>query len=391
MNIAIITTHPIQYQAPLFRAIAGEQHIELTVFFGSDHGVDPSKIDPGFGKAFSWDVPLLDGYRHVFLKNSHPGISVNDWRLDGPALKSYLTSENFDAIVIFGWNKMLFWQAMWWGRKNGIPLILRGESNLKQARNRLVKSTKEVLFPLLFKQFKSFLAIGTLNAGLYKHFGVPDEAIFIAPYCVDNDYFKEQSTAQKINARQLRAELSIPYGDTVFLFMAKFIDRKRPLDVIAAAAGLRKACDNHVILVGDGPLMADCRQAIKEYGLSNVHVFGFKNQGQLPMFYAAADVLVLSSEYETWGLVINEAMACGLPCIVSDSCGAAADLIIEGETGFIYPVGSVDQLERCMKHMTQDSKNRQEMGFRAAKHVENFSVGRTVAALKDALHYAVNR
>ena len=76
--------------------------MELTVFFGSDHGVDTSKIDPGFGKAFAWDLPLLEGYRYVFLKNSHPGMSVNDWRLDGPSLESYIKSEIFDAIVMLG-------------------------------------------------------------------------------------------------------------------------------------------------------------------------------------------------------------------------------------------------------------------------------------------------
>jgi len=306
--------------------------MELMVFFGSDHGVDPSKIDPGFGNAFAWDLPLLDGYRYVFLKNSHPGMSENDWRLDGPSLESYIKCEIFDAIVILGWSRMLFWQALWWGRQNGIPLILRAESNLKQARNWLVTSVKKVLFPLLFKQFKAFLAICTFNAELYKHFRVPDEAIFTAPYCVDNYYFKEQSASQMINARQLRAELGISCGYTVFLFIAKFIDRKRPLDLIVAAGSIRKAAGSHIILVGEGPLMAECCQAINEHGLNNVHLVGFKNQSELPTYYAAADVFVLPSEYETWGLVINEAMACGLPCIVSDACGAAVDMVIEGKT-----------------------------------------------------------
>jgi glycosyltransferase involved in cell wall biosynthesis len=386
-KVAIITSHPIQYQAPLFRSIAQEPEIELTVFFGSDHGIDANKIHPGFGKAFAWDVPLLNGYRHVFLKNSRPGIAVNDWTLDGPALKFYFAKEHFDAVLVFGWDKILFWQAIWWGRKFGIPLIQRGESNIEHAQTWYKKLVKKVLFPLLFRQFKAFLSIGSLNSGLYTHFGVRDEAIFSAPYCVDNEYFSERSTAQKLNARQLRVEFGIRDGDTVFLFIAKFIDRKRPLDLIKAAAKIKSSLNCHVILLGGGPLMDACQQEINTHYLTNIHLVGFKNQSELPTYYAAADVFVLPSEYETWGLVVNEAMACGLPCIVSDACGAAVDMIIEGKTGFTYPAGKVDELARCMEHMVEHSEARREMGQYASKYVEHFSVRTNVFALKEALNY----
>jgi glycosyltransferase involved in cell wall biosynthesis len=386
-KVAVITSHPIQYQAPLFRSIAKELDIELTVFFGSDHGIDASKIHPGFDKAFAWDIPLLNGYHHILLKNSRLGIPVSDWKLDGPSLKSYFKSEHFDAVLVFGWDKLLFWQAIWWGRKFGIPLIQRGESNLEHAQSWYKKVVKKVLFPLLFKQFKAFLAIGTLNRELYKYFGVPDEAIFTAPYCVDNKYFLEQSTARSLNAKLLRAEFGINQGETVFLFMAKFIDRKRPFDLISAAAKIEPSLNFHVILVGGGPLMEACQQSINMNNLTNVHLVGFKNQSELPTYYAASDVLVLPSEYETWGLVVNEAMACGLPCIVSDACGSAVDMIIEGETGFTYPVGNVDQLAFCMQNMVHNQDAMREMGRCASKHIENFSVEANVAALQDSLQY----
>lgn len=386
-KIAILTTHPIQYQAPLFRAIAKRQNIDLTVFFGSNHGVVPGKVDPDFGKAFAWDVSLLDGYKYVFLDNSRFGMEVSDWRLDAPDLKSYFKSERYDAVLIFGWGKVLFWQAIWWARTYGIPLIQRGESNLKHAQSWYVKAAKQVLFPLLFKQFRAFLAIGRLNTELYRHFGVPEQAIFTAPYCVDNDFFSERAAAQTINAQQLRKDLGIRDGDTVFLFMAKLIDRKRPLDLIAAAAQNHAAGNSHVIFVGDGALLETCRNAIAAGKLTNVHLVGFKNQSELPAYYAAADVLVLPSEYETWGLVVNEAMACGLPCIVSDTCGAAIDTILEGETGFTYPMGDVQRLAKLMKFMADNKQARREMGRHAAAHVRNFSVTSTVSALEDALRY----
>jgi glycosyltransferase involved in cell wall biosynthesis len=387
IKVGIVTSHPIQYQVPLFRAIANQPGIDLTVFFGSNHGIASGKIDQGFGKAFAWDISLLDGYKHIFLNNSKPGMEVSDWRLDGPDMKTYFSSERYDAVLVFGWSKLLFWQAMWWARKYSIPLILRGESNLKHAQSWYVKAAKKVLFPLLFKQFRAFLSIGTLNAELYRHFGVPDESIFLAPYCVDNDFFSERAAAQTVNARQLRRDLGIRDDDTVFLFTAKFIDRKRPLDLIAAATKNRVDSRSHVILVGDGALMDACRNEIAANKLTNVHLVGFKNQTELPAFYAAADVLVLPSEYETWGLVVNEAMACGLPCIVSDTCGAAADLILEGKTGFTYPMGDVARLAELIKLMVENKEDRLAMGRYSAANIQNFSLASTVSALENTLRF----
>jgi glycosyltransferase involved in cell wall biosynthesis len=391
IKVGVVTSHPIQYQVPLFRAIASQPDIDLTVFFGSNHGIAPGKIDPGFGRAFAWDISLLDGYKHIFLNNSKPGIEVGDWRLDAPDIKSYFKYERYDAVLVLGWSKVLFWQAIWWARKYSIPLIQRGESNLKHSQSWFVKLAKKVLFPLLFKQFKAFLSIGSLNAKLYQHFGVPKEAIFSAPYCVDNDFFSERAAAQKVSARQLRRDLGICDDDTVFLFTAKFIDRKRPLDLIAAATKSSAVSSSHVILVGDGVLMDACRNEIAANKLTNVHLVGFKNQTELPAFYAAADVLVLPSEYETWGLVVNEAMACGLPCIVSDTCGAAADMIVEGQTGFTYPKGDVARLAELMMYMAENTDGRKAMGRYAAAHIQNFSVASTVSALENALCFVSRR
>lgn len=383
-RLAIITSHPIQYQAPLFRALAAEPDIDLTVFFGSDHGVSSNKVDPGFGKAFAWDVPLLEGYRHVFLKNSRKGVNVNDWRLDGPGLAAYFARERYDAVLVFGWNKMLFWQAIWWGRKYGIPLILRGESNLKQTRPWYVRAVKKMLFPLLFKQFRTFLAIGKLNTEMYRHFGVPVERIFSAPYCVDNSYFASRASTATNDAAILRKELGIGEHDTVFLFMAKLIERKRPLDLIRAHCALKRS-DVHTIIVGDGPLMDECANLVRDSQAGSVHLVGFKNQSELPLFYAAADVLVLPSDYETWGLVVNEAMACGLPCIVSDNCGCAEDMIVQGETGYTYRCGEIAALANAMERLSGSREKVRRMGEAARNFSRSFDINRTVMAIKEAL------
>ena len=384
-KVAAITSHPIPYQSPIFQAIAQQPDVDLTVYFGCDYGTNSTKIHPGFNKAFAWDIPLLDGYKYVFLKGSKPDIGVNDWRMDGPELKSYFESNDYDGVIVFGWNKVLFWQAIWWAKRYNIPLILRAESNLKNGQSWLKKRIKSFLFPILFKQFKAFMSIGSHNAELYRHFGVDPVSIHDAPYCVDNEFFASRAANSVMEASKLRFELGIPENDTVFLFVAKYIDRKRPLDLISAALMNKEHCNFHVILVGGGELTEVCQGAITANQLDNVHLVGFINQKELPTYYAAADVFVLPSNYETWGLVLNEAMACGLPGIVSDTCGATQDMIIEGETGYSYPMGDVRQLATLMALMAGGTDNCQQMGLRAAEHMQNFSVSIVVSALNNIL------
>ena len=384
-RLAIVTSHPIQYQAPLFRAIAAQPDVKLTVFFGCDYGTNPEKIHPGFGKAFAWDIPVLDGYDYRFLKNSRLNIGVNDWRLDGPELKTRLRSENYDAVIVFGWNKILFWQAIWWARTYQIPLVLRAESNLKNANSRLRQLIKRVLFPRLFAQFDAFLSIGNHNTALYRHYGVCPEKIYEAPYCVDNAFFANGAANSVADAKLLRSQLGIRESDTVFLFMAKFIERKRPLDLIYASLKIKHVKNFQVILVGGGELNEECERVIRENCIENVHLVGFVNQSILPKYYAAADVFVLPSYYETWGLVLNEAMASGLPGIVSDACGATHDMIIEGKTGFSYPMGDVDKLAQLMGRLASDPELREQMSAGAAEHVGNFSVTRVVTELNAIL------
>lgn len=382
-KLAIVTTHPIQYQAPLFRAISEKNHIDLTVYFGSDHGIKPSS-DPGFGKTIIWDIPILEGYRSIFLRNSRPGITVFDWRLDGPELQECFSRNRYDAVLIYGWNKKLCWQATHWAATNNIPQILIGESNLTHRQSLAVRMVKLLVFPRYFRRFRAFLAIGTLNRNLYRHYGVPQEKIFLAPYSVDNDFFADRALEARDAAAALRQNFGIVENDLVFLYVAKLIDRKRPLDLILAHHELRDRKDIHTIIVGDGPLSNDCLNMARKDGMNNVHLVGFKNQTELPLYYAAANVMVLPSEYETWGLVVNEAMACGIPCIVSNKCGCAPDMIIPGETGFTYPVGDVRALAHAMT-LFSDRQLLKQMSDSARSLACDFRIDKTVVALEAAL------
>jgi glycosyltransferase involved in cell wall biosynthesis len=228
-----------------------------------------------------------------------------------------------------------------------LPLLLRGESNgLREARG-WRRPVKNLALRWLFDGTAAFLAIGTLNREFYRRHGVSPNRIFTAPYAVDNDFFRRAAEALVPQRAALRRQERIPADATVFLFCGKLTPVKRPLDLLAAFERL-DAGDRAVLLyVGDGPL----RGALvhRAAGRPQVRVTGFRNQTEIPRYYALADVLVLPSEFEPWGLVVNEALNFGLRVIVSDQVGAAPDLVQGEDHGQVVPVGDAEALGRALQ------------------------------------------
>jgi len=411
MRLGILTSHPIQYQAPWFRALAKE--VELEIFFA--HRPDATQQGEGFGKSFNWDVDLLSGYHHQFLKNisSHPspsrffgcdtpeiakiieGLQDDGRRTTGQQVSGQSSVVNdqrpsrFDAFIVCGWHLKSYWQAIRACRRAGIPVLVRGDSQLMTPRSRLKTWIKEIGYRLMLRQFDGFLVVGQRNREYLAHYGVPAKKFFFAPHFVDNDFFKQKAETLKSQKAEIRRRWGIPEEAICVLFCGKFIAKKRPLDLVEAARILtaENAKDAkqsskrpvHLLFVGSGALGAELRKSCNvvfdaenaslstsdgeragvrcapqpstiNHQLPPASFAGFLNQSELPAAYVAADVLVLPSESETWGLAVNEAMACGLPAIVSDSVGCAPDLIEEGKTGFSFPVGNAAALaERLVR------------------------------------------
>jgi len=344
MRLAILTSHPIQYQAPLFREIA--KRLDLIVMFA--HRATPrDQAAAGFGVAFDWDVDLLAGYRYRFLQNvsRKPGISQFGG-CDTPSIAAELSSERFDALLVMGWHLKCFVQAALAARANKLPVMVRGDSQLATPRGPLKLVAKALLYPWFLRLFNAGLYVGKRSFEYYRYYHYPEERLFFSPHCVDNAWFAERAT---IGARQaLRRELGIDPDEKVILFAGKLIPIKRPLDVIEAGVALiRQGMRTRVLVAGTGPIEEEARVRAKALGLP-VHLLGFRNQTQMPSAYAAADVLVLPSKSETWGLVANEALACGRPIVVSSACGCAPDLGGDSIAGRVFPQGDVGRLAKVL-------------------------------------------
>ena len=394
MRIAILTSHVIQYQTPLFRKFAAMPGIDLTVYFCWDFGVRKT-YDAQFGMQIEWDIPLLDGYRYIFLKNRSPKPSSGFWGQVNPSIIRELRKGKYDAILVYGWNSFTNWLAFFTAFIYQTPVFLHGENPLNQerVRNRFKKYLKRAILGWLFTRVSALPYIGEENRKFYKQYGVPDAKLFFTPYAVDNERFMAESYRLASRKSEFKRELGITSSQPVILFVGKFIDKKRPLDLLKAYEKL--ITDNRqpttkqpaLVFVGDGELRPKLEEYTKKCWLENVHFVGFKNQTELPKYYTLADVFVLpSGTGETWGLVVNEAMCFGLPVVVSDVVGCGSDLVHRNENGFIFRLGNIDELAVCIRKLVESRDRVESFGKRSKEIIARYSHEKDIEGIKEALN-----
>ena len=385
-SVALIASHPVQYQAPWYRELA--TMTDLRVFFA--HRADAGEhARAGFGVAFEWDVPLFDGYQFEWLANvaSRPG--VDRFRgCDTPAIAGQLLRGRFDAVVVNGWNLLCYWQAIRAARRAGTPVMVRGDSQLATERGALRRTAKRIAYPRLLQSFDAFLTVGRRNEDYYRYYGVGADRLFRSPHCVDNAFFTRAAEAARLAPDGLRREVGLADDAIVFVFAGKLIEKKRPLDFLMALEEVRRAHpDVRGLIVGDGSMRGEIEAYQQQHDTGCV-IAGFLNQQEIARAYVAADALVLASNGgETWGLVVNEAMACGTPAIVSDAVGCAPDLIDEGRTGFSYPCGDVSALaDRMARLAALGPAGRRALGRQAADRIAAYSPHAAAVGVVDAMN-----
>jgi glycosyltransferase involved in cell wall biosynthesis len=383
LRLGIVATHPIQYQVPWFRALAARADVELRVYFA----LIPSAAQQGagFGLPFEWDIPLRDGYASTVLANARARPELG--RFFGsstPHVADLLRRDRREAVVLTGWNALPLLQALWACIRLKIPRVVRGESNALKPR----APWKRAAHRALLRRYDAFVAIGEWNRRFYLESGVAESKIFDAPYFVDNTRFCTAARALRHERAALRKCWGIPEHATCFLFAGKLEAKKRPLDLVRAMASLA-GTEAHLLVVGSGALLRDARELAERLRVP-ASFAGFLNQSEMPKAYVAADCLVLpSNEGETWGLVVNEAMACGLPAVVSDRVGCAPDLVLPGETGMIFPFGDVDALARVLKRLARDRQALAHLAAGARRRIASYSVERAVDGTLEAVRYVL--
>ena len=387
-KLTYFLSHPIQYISPLLQELAKE--VDLEVYYYSDISVRGG-FDKGFGKAIEWDTPLLDGYKSEFLKNFSINSSMNTKISDAinPGVLKVLWKSKSKVVIVNSWtyfsDLLVIFTAWIFGKK----VWLRAENPLNQELLKTGWKQKlkySFLRYLVFKFFvNKFLFIGSENKKFFQFYGVKDSNLIYTPYAVDNNKFKLEFEKYKLEKGSLKNEFGISLNSKVILFSGKYIEKKRPLDLLKAYNLLdNKALT--LIFMGDGPLRPEMKNYALAHKLENVIFTGFINQSNISKYYSIADVFVMcSGAGETWGLSVNEAMNFELPVVVSDTTGSRFDLVRHGQNGFVFKEGDVVGLCKYLEITFSNNFNLSKAGEISSLIIDQFSVQNNVVNITKAL------
>lgn len=383
-RLAILASHPIQYFTPVYRLLAAQADLDVRVFFCSDFGV-ANRYDKQFDRVLRWDWDQLSGYDHVFLKNISPvRDTFNPMHAINPGAFGRLLG-SYDAVWMNGYMYPSNWLALAAVSIRRARLLLRSE--LRLDRGRVARRSDPVRDWVVRKWITwsdALLYIGSANRDAYLHYGADERKLHFAPYSVDVHRYADPKLQDASLKLDLRRQLGIPGDAIVMLYAGKLVPRKHPerlLDVAEWTASRR----GHVVMVGSGPLEVSLRAEATRRRITNITWLGFVNQSQLPRTYAVADVFVMPSELEPWGLVLNEAMAAGLAPIASRDVGATLDLIDHGRNGFCLDVCDGDSLREAVLTLTSNAVLRRSFGDAARARSLEFSYEATAGGIVHAL------
>ena len=405
LRLAYLVSHPIQYQSPLLRRLAREPDIDLTVFFGSDLSTRAYR-DEGFGVDVAWDTPLLESFRSHFLPALRDTGHISPTSPISRSILRNLQLPNgapaFDALWVHGYASVNALHGILAANALGIPVLLRAESWLAdRPRGALKLAAKRAFFAALRHAVAATLPIGTHNAAYWRHHLGLTIPQFLVPYAVDNAWFAARAAAAIPTLAALRQELRLTPGRPVILFASKLQPRKNAADLLAAFRRLPALLPPdrrpYLLIAGDGEARAALEAAALDQqqdlpqDLQDIRFLGFQNQTALPRLFALADVFVLPSRHEPWGLIVNEALAAGTPVIVSSDVGCHPDLIRHGVNGFVFPTGDIDALTRCLRDLLAAPAVARRMGVAAQQHLASWDFGADIRGLRAALAHTTRK
>lgn len=385
-HVLLVATHPTQYGAPVFRLLARDPRVQIQVAYCSLQGAKAG-FDEEFGREVQWDVPLLDGYPWVELQNRarRPGLG-RFWGLLNPGLWKLIRDRKFDAVVLYtGYRYASFWIGLLAAKASKTAALFGTDAPTLDPRDGRAwkRPLKRLLWPALFHLADSVIVPSSSGVDLMRSLGIPESRIVLTPYAVDNQRWSQ--AAARVERGAARARWGIPESAKVVVFSAKLQPWKRPLDALRgfARAGVH---GSFLLFAGEGPLRSEIEAEIDRLALKDrVKLLGFVNQSALPEVYGTAEVLVLTSEYEPFGVVVNEAMLCGCVPILSDRVGARRDLVDPGKTGFVFPCGDVESLAALLKEVLADPARLQTMRESAVEKIAGWSPELNVNRLLQAI------
>jgi len=358
----VITTEIISpYRIPVFNALAQHPDVDLHVIFLAE--TDPSTR--------RWKV-YTDEIRFSYEVLPHWRRRVAGYNLLlNRGVAAGLEAARPDVIVCGGYGYLASWRVLGWARRHQVPVFLWSESN-QQDRRRGMPHV-EMLKRYFIAACSGSIVPGKSAAAYMAAFGVPRERIFVAPNAVDNAFFSAAASEARRRGTELRRQFSLP--ERYFLCAGRLISAKGIFDLLSAYSVLAPELRREVglLFVGDGVEQPELEARAAGVQPGVIRCTGFAHREQLAVYYALAEAFVFPTHTDPWGLVVNEAMACGLPIVATEAGGCVEDLVQEGENGYVVPSANVTKLAEAMAAFARDPQLAARMGQRSARLVQGFS------------------
>ncbi len=382
-RLAIVTTHPIQYNAPLFELLTQRGVIEVKVFYTWGKSVLSNKFDPGFGKVINWDIDLLKGYKYNFVQNvsNNPGSSHYNG-IDNPTIKKEIELWKADAILVYGWNFKSHLNCIRYF-KGKVPVYFRGDSTMLDEKKSLKSILRRIFLKWVYSHIDHAFYVGESNFEYYKKLGLKNNQLIFAPHAIDNSRFISNEKSKK-QASEIRQSLQINESDFVFLFAGKLEPKKNPELLLESFIAASFEKNIHLVFVGNGELEARLKSKSNS---TNIHFLNFQNQSSMPGVYEMANTFILPSAGpgESWGLAVNEAMANGKSIIVSDKCGCAKSLVLHDINGLVFTSQNSKELTQHLIKMVELKSEDNKMGKASLEIIKDFTFEKIAKAIENHL------
>jgi glycosyltransferase involved in cell wall biosynthesis len=377
----VLLVHNIMapYRYPLFRALADRPEIDLTVWFMSRSARN---------RRWTQDIGEELGFKYAVLPSVQLNYSSHDlftyilnytfpWRYSRAA---------FDVVISAGWLDFATQAGFALSKLLHRKFVLWSESTPNEPSWR--RSLAMPLVKTMVRGADACVAVGTRSKEYLEMLGARDADIFTAISTVDVDHFRRVSSAARPDRERRKTELGITRG-RVLMYCGQFIERKGLRYLLDAFAMVKREYEDVALaLIGYGPQRSTLLERTARLGVSDVHIVDHVEVHEMPAMYALADIFVLPSLEETWGLVANEAMACGLPVILTDRVGSSVDLVRDGQNGYIVPAADPASIADSCLRLLRDPVLLERQSKCSLEHIQRFTPERAAEAFAEAVRHA---
>lgn len=378
----ILTEIIAPYRIPVFNVLAQRTGLDLHVIFlaETDETLRQWRV---YKDEIRFSYQVLPSWRWRAGKSSF---------LVNRGLWSALNKVKLEVLICGGYAYAASWEALLWARRQGVEFVLWSESNRHDARRR--RAAVEWLKTYFLRHCDRFVVPGKASFEYLRSLGAAASSIVTAPNAVDNRWYAAQAESVRSHAaafrEKMRLKLKLKLPLRFILFVGRLVREKGVFDLLAGYAKLESGVRSEVGLVfaGDGVAKEELMQQAKLISASAICFPGFAQREDLAGLYALAEALVLPTHSDPWGLVVNEAMACGLPIIASSVAGCSADLVEDGWNGYVVPPRDLEKLRVAMETVVRQPELRRQMSARSLERIQNYSPEACAEGLAAAAAFA---